>query len=263
MHLPEPGSPRHLARRRARRRVLARRCRECDRHPLPRVELRARAARGRAPARGRARGHRRRWATRPTSSPWPQVVDLIRDMGVRVAARGSGAGSPGQLPARHQRRRPDAPRPAHGALLLTAAGRAARHRHRRGVRPAHRDLRADPRPLRRRPGHLRLDDGHLPGASRDPRRRRRARACRRPRSTRSPRPSRTSAARDARNAIAELPELRASGLDAPRPAAAVRPRRAARRAAPAHRRCTRAGWSCPTAACSTAPRSRRAGWASR
>ena len=70
-------------------------------------------------------------------------------------------------------------------------------------------------------------------------------------------------ARDARNAIAELPELRASGLDAPRLSTALRPRRAARRPAPARRRCTRAGWSCPTASCSTAPRSRPAGWASR
>jgi hypothetical protein len=35
---------------------------------------------------------------------------------------------------------------------------------------------SDPRPLRRRAGHLRVDDGHLPGAARDPRRRRRARA---------------------------------------------------------------------------------------
>ena len=44
------------------------------------------------------------------------VVDLIRDMGVRVAARGSGAGQPGQLPARHLRGRPDPARPADGAV---------------------------------------------------------------------------------------------------------------------------------------------------
>ena len=144
------------------------------------------------PARGRARGHRR-----------AGLPDLLphRRGGRRPDPRHGGPGrgarlgrrQPGQLPARHQRGRPDAPRPAHGAVLLAAAGRAARHRHRRGVGPPHRDLRAGPRALRRRPGHLRVDDGHLPGAPRDPRRRRPRSGCRRSRSTRSPRRSRTSA----------------------------------------------------------------------
>ena len=66
-------------------------------------------------------------------------------------------------------------------------------------------------------------------------------------------------ARDARNAIAELPELRASGLDSAPAAAAVRPRRAARRPAPAHRPAPVRGRPVRRAACSTAPRSRRAG----
>ena len=70
------------------------------------------------------------------------------------AGRGPRLGrrQPGQLPARHLRRRPDPARPADGAVPLAAARGAARHRHRRRVRPAHRGLRADPRTLRRRAG---------------------------------------------------------------------------------------------------------------
>ena len=88
---------------------------------------------------------------------------------------GLGCRQPGHLPAGHLRRRPAALRPADGALPLPAARPAARHRHRRGVRPADGGLRRGDRPLRRRPGQLHLDDGHLPGAARHPRRRGRAR----------------------------------------------------------------------------------------
>jgi error-prone DNA polymerase len=69
-------------------------------------------------------------------------------------------------------------------------------------------------------------------------------------------------AKDARHAIADLPELRSRGLDSPR----WRPSSTSSRPStgcPATSRCTPAGSSCPTRACSTAPRSRRAGWGSR
>ena len=191
-----------------------------------------------------------------------EVTDLIRARGVRVAARGSGAGSlvnhllgiSGVDPIRH--------RPAHGAVLLPAARRAARHRRRRRVGPAHRDLRGGPRPLRRRAGHLRVDDGHLQGAPRRPRRRRRARAAagrgRRDRQGVPAHPGQGRPQRHRRPARAAQPRPR-------QPAAGdlLRPRRGASTACPATSRCTRAGSCCPTPGCSTAPRSRRAGWASR
>ena len=82
-----------------------------------------------------------------------------------------GRRQPGQLPARHLRDRPPAPRPADGAVPLTAAGLAARHRHRRGVSAAAGGLRRDPGALRPRALRDGLDDGHLQGAARDPRRR--------------------------------------------------------------------------------------------
>ncbi len=77
------------------------------------------------------------------------VVDLIRGMGVRCAARGSGAGSLVTYLTRDLRRRPDALRAADGALPLPVAPPAARHRHRRGVGPPYRGLREGARPLRR------------------------------------------------------------------------------------------------------------------
>ncbi len=99
------------------------------------------------------------------------------DQGDGSALRGPrfGRRQPGQLPARRLRGRPDPARAADGALPLAAARGAARHRHRRGVGPAARGLRGDPRPLQRRALRVRLDDGHLPGAARGTRRRWRAR----------------------------------------------------------------------------------------
>ena len=103
------------------------------------------------------------------------VTDLIREIGVRCAARGSGAGSlvnyllgvSGVDPIRH------------GLLmerfLSPLRAVAARHRRRRRVGPARRGLRGDPRQIRRRAVRVRLDDGHLPRPPRRPRRRRRAR----------------------------------------------------------------------------------------
>ena len=64
------------------------------------------------------------------------VADLIREMGVRVRGPRLGRRQPGQLPARHLRRRPDPARPADGAVPLAAARGAARHRRRRRVGPA-------------------------------------------------------------------------------------------------------------------------------
>ena len=194
--------------------VLARAVPRGDRHPLPRASPSA-AARGGARLEDELGviaelGYATYFLT------VAEVVDLIRDMGVRVAARGSGPGSlvnyllgiSGVDPLRH------------GLLmerfLSPLRAGAARHRHRRGVRAAHRDLRADPRALRRRPRRLRLDDGHLPGAARDPRRRCGARPAARWRSTRWPRRSRTSAPATPATRSRELPELRASRVWTPR-----------------------------------------------
>ncbi len=74
-----------------------------------------------------------------------EVCTLVRDLGVRVAARGSGAGSlvnhllgiSGVDPIRYDL--------LMERFLTPAADRAARHRPRRRVRPAHRGLRGDPR----------------------------------------------------------------------------------------------------------------------
>ena len=93
--------------------------------------------------------------------------------GARGAGRGAGIGGrqPGQPPARHLRGRSDPARPADGAVPVAAAPGAARHRHRRRVRPARGDLPVDLRPVRDRAHGLRLDDGDLPGAARRARRR--------------------------------------------------------------------------------------------
>ena len=63
-------------------------------------------------------------ATRRTSSPSPTVVDLIRDMGVRVRRARLGRRLPGQLPARHLRGRPDPLRPADGAVPARRCGQS-------------------------------------------------------------------------------------------------------------------------------------------
>ena len=78
------------------------------------------------------------------------VTDLIGEMGVRSCRARVRRRQPGQLPARRLRGRPDPPRPADGAVPVAAACLAARHRRRRGVRPARGGLPRDPRPLRRR-----------------------------------------------------------------------------------------------------------------
>ncbi|MEZ5192833.1 MAG: hypothetical protein R2734_10100 [Nocardioides sp.] len=102
------------------------------------------------------------------------VTDLIKQLGT-AARPADRSRERSQLPARRLRGRPDPARAAHGAVPLPTAAGAARHRRRRGVRPAHRGLRGDPGPLRRRALRRGLDDGHLPRAARRPRRRRRAR----------------------------------------------------------------------------------------
>ncbi len=78
-----------------------------------------------------------------------------------------------QPPARHRPRRPGRARAADGAVPVQGAGRAARHRHRRGVRAAPGGLPRDHRPLRHRAGRHRRHAGDVPGAPRHPRRGRR------------------------------------------------------------------------------------------
>ena len=217
--------------------------------------------RGAAPARRRARGHR--------AARLPVVLPHRRRRR-RPDPRHGGAGrgprlgrrQPGQLPARHLRGRPDPARPADGAVPLAAARGAARRRHRRRVGPAYRGLRADPRPVRRRAGRLRLDDGHLPGAARDPRRRRRpGHAAGRDRPDRQGVPAHPGP----RRARGAARAARAAGV-ATRQGASSTCCSGWSRGSTGCRgtsRCTRAGCCCPTPRCSTAPRSRRAGWASR
>ena len=121
------------------------------------------------------------------------VVDLIKGMGVRAAARGSGAGSL----VTYLLGISDVDPIRYGLLM---------ERFLSPLRHALPDIDVDvesarrteiyeqhPREVRRGALHLRVDDGHLPGAARHPRRRRRPRACRPARSTRWPSPSRTCA----------------------------------------------------------------------
>ena len=204
--------------------------RGCGRRPLrlrpAPAHLEAPRRRARADPRPRLRvvlPHRRR-----RHRPDPRARGALR--GARV-----GRGQPGQLPARRLRHRPDPPPPADGAVPLAAARVAARHRRRRRVRAAHRDLRGDPRPLRRRALRVRLDDGHLPRPPRRARRGCRARhAAGRDRHHRQgvpphPRPRRPGGAARAARAAGERHRRPAARPD-------VRARRAARRAAPPHRR---------------------------
>ncbi len=183
--------PRPARRPRPRRGALPRiRCSQPGRQ-CGRGRRRCRAARplrggGRRPLRlGPAAAHLEASRRRARADPRPRLRVVLPhrrrrhrpDPRARGALRGAGVrrGQPGQLPARRLRHRPDPPPPADGAVPLAAARVAARHRRRRGVRAAHRDLRGDPRPLRRRALRLRLDDGHLPRPPRGARRRRRAR----------------------------------------------------------------------------------------
>ena len=97
-------------------------------------------------------------------------------MGVRVRGPRVGRRQPGQLPARHLRGRPDPPRPADGAVPLAAARTRCPTSTSTWSPPG--ASRSTSAILDRFGGErcrLRLDDGHLPGAARDPRRRRRAR----------------------------------------------------------------------------------------
>ncbi len=70
-------------------------------------------------------------------------------------------------------------------------------------------------------------------------------------------------ARDVRDALRELPELRASRLGGQPARPAVPAGRRGWTGCRGTSRCTRAACCSPTPRCSTAPRSRRAGWASR
>jgi hypothetical protein len=190
------------------------------------------------------------------------VVDLIRGMGVRVAARGSGAGSlvnyllgiSGVDPIRHGLLMERFLSPLREALPDVDVDVES-------ARP-YRGLRADPRAVRRRAGRLRLDDGHLPGAARDPRRRRRARACRRrDRPDRQGVPAHPGAA-TCTTRCASCPSCGrrdSAGASSTCCSGWSRGSTGCRGTS----RCTRAGCCCPTPRCSTAPRSRRAGWASR
>ena len=194
------------------------------------------SGRRRRPARRRAGGHRRRSATRPTSSPSPRssTSSGTAGSGSRPAARARAAWSTTCSASA------GSTRSAHGLLMerFCTPLRAQLPDIDIDVESARRTeiYEADPRPLRRRAGDLRVDDGHLPGAARHPRRRA-------PRSGLPPTEIDAIAkafphirARDARHAIAELPELRGERpATAPRLAPALRPRRAPRRAAPAHR----------------------------
>ena len=280
---PHPGGGRPVRARPARRP-------RAGRGALPR-------ARGDRPERGRAAPHRRRvlrarceagigrrYGSAPRQRIWKRlddelqiigslgyasyfltvadVCDLVRDMGVRSAARGSGAGQPGQLPARRLRGRPAAPRPADGAVPLPAAAGAARHRHRRGVRAPARDLRGGPRPLRRGALRLRLDDGHLPGPARGPRRRRGAGHAARARSTRSPRRSRTSGPATPGWRCASCPSCVPPGW-ARSGSTCCSGSPSGSTACPGTSPCTRAACCSPTRPCSTGPRWRRASPGSR
>ena len=190
------------------------------------------------------------------------VVDLIKGMGVRVAARGSGAGSLvtyllgisdvdpiryGLLmerflsPLRHQL--PDIDVDVESARRMEV----------------YEQILAT---LRRRALHLRVDDGHLPRPPRHPRRRRGARAAAR-------------RGRRARQGVPAHPGQPGARGDA-RPARAAVQRAVARARTPAAStcccawssgstgcratsRCTPAACCCPTRRCSTAPRSSPAG----
>ena len=169
------GRPRH--RRRALPRAAAGRRRAGA--PPQRV-LRSRA-------RGRDGAARLRPATGSTGSGWTTSCGIIERLGLRLLLpdgrpsrrRRTGDGHPGrrarlgrrlarQPPPGHRARRPRRARAADGALPLRAAGGAARHRHRRGVRPPAGGLPRDLRPLRRGAGRDRRHAGDLPGAARHP-----------------------------------------------------------------------------------------------
>ena len=190
------------------------------------------------------------------------VVDLIRDMGVRVAARGSGAGSlvnyllgiSGVDPIRH-------------GLLM--------ERFLSPLREALPDIDIDVESARRtevyeqildrfggervacvsmmdtyRVRHAIRDVGAalgMPPGEIDPI----AKAFPHIR------------ARDVRLALRELPELRASRLAGAVSSTCCSGWSSGSTGCPGTSRCTRAGCCSPTPRCSTAPRSRRAGWASR
>ena len=245
-------------RRRPERGTSGAECDRCDRCERRRRQGRDRAGDAAGPVRGGARpagdardprgaGAARRRAGGHRDAGLPVVLPHRRRRR-RPHPRHGGArrgprvrrGQPGQLPARRLGRRPDAPRPAHGAVPLAAARGAARRGRRRRVRAPHRGLRAHPRPLRRRAGGLRLDDGHLPRAPRGPRRRGGARhAARRDRPDRQglpahPGPRRAPGARGAARAAGVPAGAGRPGLPRPAVPAGGPPRRAAtaRRAAP-------------------------------
>ncbi len=73
------------------------------------------------------------------------------------------------LRAAHLRRRPGRARPRLRAVHEPLPRRAARHRHRRGVRPPRGHLPRPARPLRRRPRRVRLHGRDVQGAHGDPR----------------------------------------------------------------------------------------------
>ena len=187
------------------------------------------------PAGRRARRHRAARLRRPTSSPSPRSSTSSATWACGCAARGSGAGSLvnyllgvcGVDPL------------AHGLLM---------ERFLSPLRRALPDIDVDVESARRTEVYerilarfggervrVRLDDGHLPGAARDPRRRRRARpAAGRDRRDGQGVPAHPRARR-ARLRCADLPELRASRIGSAAAGPAVRARRAARRPAPARR----------------------------
>ena len=184
VHFPEP----HLvgAGRRTAQRVL--RLAGGGGHGAARLRRQARVLGADAPRAGHHRPPRLRLLL-PDGRPGRRRRTGDGDPGRRARLRGR---VPGQPPARHRARRPGRARAADGAVPVHAAGRAARHRHRRGVRAPAGGLPRDHRPLRRRAGRDRRHARDLPGAAR--RSATWAPRCpwTRPRSTGSPRPSRTS-----------------------------------------------------------------------
>ena len=190
------------------------------------------------------------------------VVDLIRDMGVRVAARGSGAGSlvnyllgiSGVDPIRH-------------GLLM--------ERFLSPLREALPDIDIDVESARRTEVYERIldrfggervacvsmmDTYRVRHAIRDV-----GAALGMPPGEIDPiaKAFPHIRARDVHLALAELPELRASRLRQGGSSTCCSGWSSGSTGCRATSRCTRAACCCPTPRCSTAPRSRRAGWASR
>ena len=191
------------------------------------------------------------------------VVELIRGHGGPLRGPRVGCRQPGHLPDRRLRRRSAALRPADGAVPVAAAAISCPTSTSTSSRPG---VPRSTRILARYGGErcrLRRDDGHLPGA--------RTRSAMSARALGLP-PGEIDAVAKAFPHIRAEPcarrDARASRAARQRPVRPqldllLRARRAARRAAAPHRPASLRGAAVRRAPCSTAPRSRRASWASR